>query len=360
MRNTLPPLSYVQSLETSLAGNIGVSCEGTNATVSGDDAWHDNSGNTLKLPAMDPYGPKTRWIDIFARGTSGCQWTAAPLQPYVKVSQSTGYTGGNNGSDTRIYVSIDWANAPAAPNTTNVNINITSSCANWGNYPSPLITVPVVNTAIPADFIGFVESDKHIAIEAQHTTSNTTSSSGVGYTILPSYGRTLSGVTLSPVLAPTQTAPGGPYLEYALYTFTNTSVANITLLLSPSHNNLGFSRPLRYAIAVDNETPKLIQPTSNYTGADYPKGWNQAVADGVWGLSSGNMTTTKHDFSKKGMHSLKIWLTEPGLTLQKVIIDFGGVRSSYLGPPESFNAGRDVVGGYQGLNYGNVNVTKVI
>ncbi|TVY39952.1 hypothetical protein LOCC1_G004442, partial [Lachnellula occidentalis] len=156
MRNSIPALSYVQELETSLAGNIGIAVEGSNATVPGDDAWHANSGNTLVLPPMDRYGPRTRWIDIFARGTQSCQWSVAPSQAYVLASPNTGSTGGPNGTDTRIYISIDWSVAPSAPSTTTtiIAINITSPCT-WGNYPAPTLQVPVHNTAIPATFTGF-------------------------------------------------------------------------------------------------------------------------------------------------------------------------------------------------------------
>jgi hypothetical protein len=33
---------------------------------------------------------------------------------------------------------------------------------------------------------------------------------------------------------------------------------------------------------------------------------------------------------------LRIWELEPGVVLQKVVVDLGGVRKSYLGPPESW------------------------
>lgn len=36
-----------------------------------------------------------------------------------------------------------------------------------------------------------------------------------------------------------------------------------------------------------------------------------------------------------GQHELKVWLLEPGLVLQKIVVDIGGLQSSCLGPPES-------------------------
>jgi hypothetical protein len=358
-----PPLSFVQQLETSLAGNIGIGVERQNATISGDDAYHANSGDTLVLPPMDPYGPKTRWIDVFARGLGGCSWAIIPAEPYVIANPSSGYTGGS-GADTRVYISVDWANAPAAPNNTTVNIAINSSClwgeeqAEFGIYPSPNVQVPIVSTAIPSTFEGFVESDQHIAIEAEHTSADTTVN-GVSYTTIPSYGRTLSGVFMIPVLAPTQPAGTGPVLEYNVFTFTSTSVANVTLYISPSLNQNGNSRPLKYAIAFDDETPEVVQFVPFYVSPNYtPPNWDGAVSDGVWGtVNGGSTTTTTHDLTITGSHTLKIWAVEPGVVFQKIIIDLGGVVTSYLGPPESFRAGTDKVGTYDGTNFAGIDVS---
>src|SRR4051812_38772771 len=151
MRNMIPPLTFVQTLETSLAGDIGVAIEASNATVAGDDNYHPNSGGNLALPPMHPYGPKTRWIEIFGRGTSGCDWTVVPSADFVKLSQTKG-TSGTNGTDTRIYISVDWSKAPPAPNTTTVTFNINSGYGAWGNYGAPTVTLPVTNVAAPSDF----------------------------------------------------------------------------------------------------------------------------------------------------------------------------------------------------------------
>ena len=56
--------------------------------------------------------------------------------------------------------------------------------------------------------------------------------------------------------------------------------------------------------------------------------WSRSVADGV------TVATSKHTV-KPGAHVLKLWALEPGL-VQKIVIDAGGVKPSYLGPPESY------------------------
>jgi len=53
------------------------------------------------------------------------------------------------------------------------------------------------------------------------------------------------------------------------------------------------------------------------------------VSDGAARLVS------EHEIARAGRHTLKFWALDPGLVLQRLVIDAGGLQPSYLGPPES-------------------------
>jgi hypothetical protein len=184
------------------------------------------------------------------------------------------------------------------------------------------VTVPVRKR--PADVQGFVESDGHIAIEAPHF-HRAIDRGEIRWRMLPDFGRTLGGVTMFPVTAPAQ-RPGGdsPRLEYDLHFF---SAGNVTVEVHTAPS-LDFQpgEGLRFAVSFDNETPQTVSLGNDPT----ERAWEVSVADGV------TRVTSRHRIKKPGRHVLKLWMITPGVVFERIVIDTGGLRPSYLGPPESY------------------------
>ena len=88
------------------------------------------------------------------------------------------------------------------------------------------------------------------------------------------------------------------------------------------HNNGG----LQFAVSIDDEKPQII--TLNKAD-NIVKTWEEWVAHNII------VKTTEHKLEKPGKHTIKYWMLSSGIVLQKIILDFGGIKPSYLGPPET-------------------------
>jgi hypothetical protein len=173
-----------------------------------------------------------------------------------------------------------------------------------------------------AQVAGFVETGGMVAIEAEHY-SRALAPAGREWLRVPGLGRTLSGMTTLPVDAPALAPSDGMRLEYDVYLFDAGKV-NVQATLAPTlkfRPGAGF----RYAVAIDDEAPRIVDVHADAS----MKHWEKIVSDGV------AQFTTAHEVKGAGRHTLKFWALDPGLVLQRVVIDAGGLRPSYLGPQES-------------------------
>ncbi|PIA97916.1 hypothetical protein CB0940_05764 [Cercospora beticola] len=338
MRQVLPPLRYVASMERSLVGDMKVAIQGSNASVPGDDRWHSLGSNALTMNPYNRYG-QAQWIDIFQVGTLPFEWSISANATWLNFSQSSGSLAPED-PDVRVWVNVDWENVPDEVHHL-VQVNISRSEDNSTQYLQqalygaqfnmPQLWLNINNTRIPDDFTnGFVESDSVLSIQLEHWSEIVNSSDAVTYEVIPSLTKTGSGVTLSNVTANSQDVAAGPALRYNLYTFTEgINSTNITILTTPSLNT-NPTRPLRYAVQLDDEEVQTVQPVVDQPNGQNPKGWLQAVADMAW------KNTLTFAYSGPGEHTLTIWALEPALVLGSAWVDLGGLKPSYLGPPESF------------------------
>ena len=90
-------------------------------------------------------------------------------------------------------------------------------------------------------------------------------------------------------------------------------------------------RAVRYGISFDNEEPQIITLVpEDFDARNGNRDWERSVSDNY------RIGKSIHQIADQGYHILKIWMIDPGVMLQKIVVNTGGVKPSYLGPPESF------------------------
>ncbi|KAH8805498.1 hypothetical protein F5884DRAFT_885869 [Xylogone sp. PMI_703] len=316
-RDLITGLCYVhlQQDSNSIVGQIGVVVEGHPGVRPGlmneTDRMQPSRNDLvagLTVPVMTPYGPPSRWFEIFSRGSKTVQWAATVDEKWVLLSTVSGEVSPFRGIDDRVEISIDWGCVPVGFND-EILVHITSTT---GDYEQ--VHVPVANYSVPSDFHGWVESDGCISIEAGALLL--TPNQIAFYEHHQYLGRTSAGAIC---LRSESTSPSEvPFLEYSIFVH------------SDRPHTIQPNARLEYDISFDDEIQASV-PLINRPGppGELPLGWSTAVMDGVWRKS--------HSFSNvaPGRHQLRFRPLARGLVIEKFVVDLGGVRESYLGPPSS-------------------------
>jgi len=301
-KNTLPELKNVTPVP---AGSLGIAIEGSN------DAWPGAKAEAI-LPEFNPYQKVSHYIDVFRRGASPVEFTVQ-AEPWIRVSQSSGIVE----KDFRIMIDIDWNHAPSGLHRGLITIA-------GKDDVSVTVQVTLNNPAEPKPekINGFVETAGYVSIESEHF-SRGLANSPITWQILPDYGRTLSAVTAFPVTSPNQ-EPGGSnaHLEYDMYLFS-TGKVSVNVYVSPTIN-FKEGDGLHYGISFDDEKPQIMT-----IDAKNNRDWEESVKDNI------RIITSEHTITTPGQHTLKFWMVDPAVVLQKIVVDAGGLKPSYLGPPES-------------------------
>ncbi|WP_461146737.1 glycosyl hydrolase 115 family protein [Spirosoma pulveris] len=170
-------------------------------------------------------------------------------------------------------------------------------------------------------------AQKGISIEADHFT-RAINANGISWKTLPDHGRTGSAITPFPVTANEQKPEGkSPHLEYDIQTYSNGEFS-INAYFSPTLNFFASENGLQYAISVDDEAPQIISLNKEDKTSD--KGiWNKWAAENII------IKPTKHKIARAGKHTVKFWMVNPAVVLQKLVLDFGDLEPRYLGPEET-------------------------
>ncbi|WP_242659495.1 glycosyl hydrolase 115 family protein [Thermostaphylospora chromogena] len=304
-----PPLKRIEVPE---GADMGVA-------VDGSDSWWPRETTRATLPAFSPYQTApAQYIEVFNRGATPFEYTITPSAPWLEVTPASGTVD----KQVRAEVRVDWERAPKG--STDVTLTVR------GAGTTVEVGAVVQNPDTPGWRVeGFVEAGGYVSIEAAHY-SRAVDADGIRWQRIEGIGRTGDGMTPFPVDASPRTPGGdGPRLEYTVTLFTPGEI-EVTAYLSP-RNNVRYGDGLKYAISIDDAEPQVVDVIAA-TGADdtamNPQ-WERNTSDNV------NRTTTTHTVTEPGVHTLKFWMVDPTVVLQKLVVDTGGLQPSYLGPPES-------------------------
>jgi Glycosyl hydrolase family 115/Gylcosyl hydrolase family 115 C-terminal domain len=133
---------------------------------------------------------------------------------------------------------------------------------------------------------------------------------------------------LVPVLdTPQQILSESPCLQYKFW-IRHAGNWKVTVRSLPTFS-VEAGKPRRYAIAVDDEPPQIVSLPLVLSENNHL--WQKDV------LRNAALTTSVHDIAKHGLHTLKIWMVDPGIVLDAIAITGDGAHTplGYLWPPET-------------------------
>ncbi|GET34622.1 hypothetical protein PbJCM13498_34850 [Prolixibacter bellariivorans] len=317
--------------------SLGLALEGYQMEVNQDIP---NAYSNV-LPVLNEYLKDSAFVDVFLKGNGIINWTAVPQQPWIHLSVSNGTVSGNNNKgEQRIWVSIDWDKVPQRKNTDEPPLGhdyqlippsykVNGSIQFVTKDTTLAIGVSVFNPKFKSlnDYKGFVEANGYVSINAGDWTARYPGKNAnwkpikhLGYSgevmlALPYQAASISN--------PAQIKEQSPCLEYDFYTF-NKGEANIRVQALPTHP-LYKGKSVRCAVAVDEQEPVII----DFKTVGRSEEWKQNV------LKNAAVKSAPQIINQPGKHKLRIWMVDPGVMVDRILIDLGGWKESYTFPPET-------------------------
>lgn len=284
--------------------------------VTGARAFH-------ALPAFDNYLRRTYPVEIYNRGGGTLAWTAHASEPWVVLSKSAGKTA----DEERITVGIDWEKAPSGN-------AVPAQIVFRAGEQSEKVLVSLFNPTAPsrAELRGiYVENNGCVSIPAAGC-HRVRENDRIKITAVEDLGIEGPALQLGDPTAPLQIfrSRDVPCAEYDFYAFDAGSVDVYTYVLPtfPLHADRDFrigentNTDTKYSVQIDDGA--LATPSSSHV--EYSQVWFESV------LRNCAVNKSTLHIDKPGRHTLRIRVGDQGIVLQKIVLDFGGMKRSYLGP----------------------------
>lgn len=274
----------------------------------------------LMLPWFSSIYKEQHYFELFNKGKKPFDYKITPSEDWIKLSSTTGSCV----DDSRITVNIDYQNLMKLGQREHEGF-VTVEGAGSTQKIDVFVFTPV--GIVPQELSGlFVENNGYISINAENF-HRKTNKDGFGWEITKDIGYTGNLIGAYPFTAEpveqewkVEHDKDAAYAEYDFYCF-NTGWVDVYSYSLPTYP-INSQRHSLYGVSIDDGPPLIIDFETKIRSEK----WKQNVQ------RNQSVNVTKHFIQKSGKHTLKIWMIDTGVFMDKMVIDLGGLKKSYKGP----------------------------
>lgn len=295
------------------AAMAAISISGTSATggLGEDDRFND-----FRLPEFNTITRRSFFIDLINTEPGPLAWSATTDDPWVVLSSKSGALD----AEQRLTASINRDLLPSGE-------NLTSAIHVYQGANTVHIPVTVWNPASPITS-DFIEENGAVIMEAEHASASH-AGRDAAWVEVKDLGRGDGAMIVQPTTAPSLTTTAeilahAPSLEYSFHLRTPGS-HKVEAAFLPALS-LNDERGRRYAVSVDGEPPVIVSLSSESGSGNT---WSRSV------LRQSITGSSTHSMEAAGSHTLRIWMVDPGLVLDRIGVHSTAVPYTYFGLRET-------------------------
>lgn len=277
------------------------------------------------LPVFSKYHPDYKYyIDVYNQGKGTLQWKTTTSKDWIVLSETAGTTD----QQQRIRVSVDWTKVPQSVEKT----GFITFVGNDGREKAVLVSV--FNPLSPSvdELKGLYIEDNGVVVIPAAGYARKKENQQVKMMEVPNLGCEDTIIIMGDPTQPRQNSrsTNAPYLEYDFYTWEQGMVDVYTYVMPTFTTSVdrGFAGHERtnietqYGVRIDDGVQ--MHPATN--SWEYAQQWYESVQRNT------RINKCTLYIKNPGRHTVRIVCQDPGTMLQKIVIDFGGMKRSYMGP----------------------------
>lgn len=329
-KNELPEMFEVKPLENPAMG----------VAIEGSELHWPETNSKAELPVFDVLNKSSYYIDVYNKGKGEFIFNVTANKPWIKCTVEKGQVS----KESRFYVSIDWSILSDGQHEGIIQIQegdvIIPVSVIAKKYVLPETSQPyfggIGEFSIPA-------SKYNVNVPGKHAKWN----------FVPGLGRNDGCMNIDPVTAPSATIKLAARLEYNIFLPEDGNIIACLGILPTQDVNP--ERGLRIAVSIDDDKPIVLDARKGlsdtfkeYTVANIVKskiikplpsvnkdlalvGYGQPRRRDIFDF----MRWLDVDLSNKkaGLHTLKIYMIDPEIVLDQIVINPDNKYPSYWGAP---------------------------